>query len=176
MDLSFNRQQQLSFINKYLSRLDHLISVQATREEILKTGRQLSDTFRKFAAQEELLIEAGATDGKLLEEYQERVENRLDGMATHITQRNWANKRETLSLPDLPDTQIVLPVALSAPPSLSRFVTAPFFIDTIDPSPEFHQTPPIPSHLETPLLPQETSAKPFSTSSQFETKPRPSQL
>ncbi|XP_066916601.1 uncharacterized protein [Clytia hemisphaerica] len=176
MDLSFNRQQQLSFINKYLSRLDHLISVQATREEILKTGRQLSDTFRKFAAQEELLIEAGATDGKLLEEYQERVENRLDGMATHITQRNWANKRETLSLPDLPDTQFVLPVALSAPPSLSRFVTAPSFIDTIDPSPEFHQTPPIPSHLETPLLPQETSAKPFSTASQLETKPRPSQL
>ena len=72
MDLSFNRQQHLSFINKYLSRLDHLISVRATREEILKTGRQLSDTFRKFAAQEELLIEAGATDGKLLEEYQER--------------------------------------------------------------------------------------------------------
>ena len=168
----------LSLINKYLSRLSHLISVWATREEILKTGRQLSDAFKKFAIQEELLIEAGATDEKLLEEYQYRVENRLNEMASHLSQRNWASRRETLSLPDLPDTQFALPNALSAPPSLNRFVTAPSFIDTIDPVSELPQTPPsIPSELETPFIPQVIpEVKPFPPASQFESKPRPSQL
>ena len=156
----------LQLVTKYLSRLDNLITVSAPREELTNNGQLLRDSYRKFRAQQERLIETGESDENLLIEYEARVNRRLNDLANHLSQRNWINK-DALSLPELPANEILLPDSFSLPPRPERFMEVPSILDQH----EYLASPLIPPNLQTPF-PQTQSFQQFKSEASYESKPK----